>query len=226
MRYLGGKAKLSKRLIEVIEAHTDHRDVVYEPFMGGGGMTPVLAKSFNHVQSYDNHQDLVLMWQALLNGWEPPETLTKQEYEELRTAPPSALRGFAGFGVSFGGMWFSSFARDKEGKDYAAQSRRTLMRDIKHMKNVTVQQADYRELTPFLGDVVYADPPYAGTAQYHCPFDSEEFWRTMERWVELGADVFVSEFNAPAHWETIMEIPRKVMVGARREVVDRLFTLR
>lgn len=67
-------------------------------------MTLALAKVGFRVHASDNHEDLILMWQALMRGeTEPFADVTETEYVSLKTATPSARRGFAGFGSSFGG---------------------------------------------------------------------------------------------------------------------------
>ena len=38
MRYMGGKAKVARRIVAAILADTGARDVWYEPFVGGGNV--------------------------------------------------------------------------------------------------------------------------------------------------------------------------------------------
>ena len=104
---MGGKSRISKELSEVILSHTDKRDVYIEPFVGGGAMAEKMSAHFAKVILNDLHEDLMLMWDAVLNkGWIPPTEVSFEEYQELRNAEPSALRGFVGFSCSFGGKWF------------------------------------------------------------------------------------------------------------------------
>ena len=53
------------------------------------------------------------------------------------------------------------------------------------------------------GDLVYCDPPFAGTKGYQFKFDSEEFWRWAERLAKSGVLVYVSEYTAPEGWEEV-----------------------
>ena len=115
MRYLGGKSRIAKPILEVILANATERTGVYwEPFIGGGGMASKAAKHFNRCIYSDQDEDLMLMWEALATGWEPPEQVSEEEYKALRHAEPSALRGFVGYGCSFGGKWFGGYARSKK----------------------------------------------------------------------------------------------------------------
>ena len=211
MRYAGGKNNFATKLANIIGSG----DVLIEPFIGSGAMTAELAPSFRKVYAYDAHIDLVLMWQALLEGWIPPSVVTKSQYESLRHANSSALRGFAGFGCSFGGGWFSSYSIDlKKGQDYTLQAKNLLLRKVKRMKNVTVDIEYYQNLVIPKGATIYADPPYANAVTYRNPmehngeFNTREFWDIANRWANEGATVFVSEFDAPGDWPIVWEEER------------------
>lgn len=68
---------------------------------------------------------------------------------------------------------------------------------------------DYRDYQHEEGDVVYADPPYAGTTGYDGrEFDHEAFWE----WVRTrDYPVYVSEYKAPSDFTSIWS---KQRVGA------------
>lgn len=202
---MGGKSKIANRLARVIGGG----GVLYEPFIGGGAMTAALAPHFDHVYASDNHLDLILMWDDLKMGWEPPRAVSQQEYENLRHAPSSALRGFVGYGCSWGGKWFGGYAKT-EGRNYADESSRALLRDIEKMGNVAFGDLDYRRIRPIPGSVVYADPPYKGTTDYRgLDFDSSVFWAVMRSWVdECSATVYVSEYQAPRGWDEVWSVER------------------
>lgn len=176
--------------------------------------------------------DLILMWQAALEGWVPPTTVTEPQYESLRHAEPSALRGFVGFPCSFGGKWFGGYARDpKRGRNFADVASRSIQRKASLMRGATVLLADYRDMGEYVGPntVVYCDPPYASTTGYRgvASFDSDEFWEVMRGWASTGARVFVSEYQAPQDWECVWEGVAKSSLsgkGSSSEVRERLFT--
>ena len=72
----------------------------------------IRVPSSSHDHASDSHEDLILMWQALMRGeMEPFADVTEVEYAALKTAAPSARRGFVGFGASFGGGWFGGYGR-------------------------------------------------------------------------------------------------------------------
>lgn len=198
MQYLGGKSTIAKRIAELIEERERDRGLLIEPFCGGGAMTAALAPLFAEVRSYDVHKDLILMWQALREGWQPPDTLTETEYKSLRYGNPSALRAFAGFGASYGGKWFGGFGRRaaREAQPFQ-ESKRTLLKDIELMRNVIFAQSDFSRIEVPGHAVVYADPPYSGTTDYKTVFSPLRFWHFARQWVTAGARVYVSEYRAP-----------------------------
>lgn len=206
MRYQGGKFRFASHIERLALAARGDRRSYVEPFLGGGATLSRNAPAFDRVRGYDVMPDLVLMWRALLAGWVPPSDVTEEEYAALRHAEPSALRGFVGFGCSFGGRWFGGYARNGNGKtlggNVAAESVRSLLRQAQRMAHAEVGLADFRSVEVTDADVVYADPPYAGTTPYSgvAPFDTEAFWETAEKWAASGAVVLVSEHSAPAPW--------------------------
>ena len=234
MRYAGGKNKFATKLANIIGSG----DVLIEPFIGGGAMTAALAPSFRQVYSYDAQIDLVLMWQALLEGWIPPESVSKEEYYSLKNKNNSALRGFAGFACSFGGTWFGSYSVDptpgSKQQNYAREARRLLLTKVQRMKNVVVDLEYYQNLVVWPGVTVYADPPYANAVTYRNPmehnldFNTREFWEIADKWVDAGAIVFVSEFDAPGDWPIVWEEERvRSMSNAKsyrnKTMVERLY---
>lgn len=228
MRYMGGKSRIAKEITEVMLELSNKREVYVEPFLGGGAVAEHMCPHFEHKYLSDMHEDLMLMWQALLEGWEPPEVVTPDEYAELRHAAPSAMRGFVGFGGSFGGKWFGGYAKGDKG-DGVPTSRRVVLKQAAKLKGAKVSAAGYQTLPSVpAAPLIYCDPPYADTTSYSTDsFDSAAFWAKAQEWVEKGADVFVSEYVAPEGWVAVWEKPLKVQmhtVGSdRHTATEKLF---
>ena len=205
MQYMGGKARIAKDIVSVIAEHKQDRTLCVEPFMGGCNVTAHLAQVFDSVLAYDSRLDMVLMRQALANGWTPPSHVSEDEYKRLRHAEPSALRGFAGQACAFGGNWFRGYARNAIGFDYVGASLRTCAKETKLMRNVHFEHADFMYEVPLRNDaVLYCDPPYASTTGYgQGGFDHDRFWRRVRQWVAAGAIAFVSEQVAPSDFVSV-----------------------
>lgn len=202
MRYFGGKSRIAKDIVEVLESYRKEGQAYLEPFVGGGWILSLMTGKRYGV---DKHPYLIAMYNALKDGWEPPESITKEDYENAKNGQaPDYLMGFIGFGCSFAGKWFGGFANSPD-RNYCKNARNSVMKKMKSMKDVDFLNRDYRELKPN-NLLIYCDPPYQGTTQYGLVgnFDSEEFWQTMREWSKNNM-VLISEYNAPEDFEVVWQ---------------------
>lgn len=237
MRFMGSKGRIAKKLAAVILADTSARGTYHEPFIGGGSMAAQMGQNFNVAYYSDISPDLAMMWDALLHGWQPPTVVTVEEYQALKHAAPSPLRGFVGSGGSFGGKWFGGYARggfnsNGQPRNHQAESARAVLKDASTMRAKHVTEAFWADallIRPEPGDVVYCDPPYAGTTTYNGTdaMDHSKFWETVTGWAKIGVHVYVSEYAAPDDWVSIWEQPLRssVRIGSeeRHMAIERLF---
>lgn len=202
MQYQGGKYRIAKHIAAKIRELHPTATEIWEPFCGGGAVTLALAKAGFRVHASDNHEDLILMWQALMRGeTQPFANVTEEEYQALKTASPSARRGFVGFGASFGGAWWGGYGkgrkRSRERPDLTkAQPWHESWRSLHKLygANVSFTHTDYTTVPD--NALVYADPPYVGTKPYKGSpaFDHAAFWQ----WVrQRSGPTFVSELTGP-----------------------------
>jgi DNA adenine methylase len=234
MRYMGGKAKIAKRIVAAILEDTDSRETWFEPFVGGGNVLEHAAPHFDKSVALDAHQDLILMWAATVAGWAPPAFISKDEYQTLRQSEPSALRGFAGFGASFGGKWFGGYGVEPRDGEVCRQSYRTVVRQgrVFQEHNVSFIRSYFGDVTPPAGSVVYCDPPYANTTGYTTgTFDYGCFYKTLGDWAAAGCAVYVSEYSVPAgvDHDVIWERPRRNSLTKddnTRVTLEHLFKIR
>ncbi len=229
MRYLGGKTRLAKHISEAILNDTPFRGRFHDPFVGGGSIMNAMVPHFNETFISDIHPDLIHLYQKIASeGTEwLPESITEEEWRTYRSSDISALRGFVGFGCSFGGRWFEGYARSGT-TNYAAQSKRSLIKHEDTWKKVTdISCKSYLDIHPQENDVVYLDPPYANTKPYSGTdkFNAEEFWDKAKSWAEeSGAHIYVSEYNAPEGWESIWSKEKKITMDSlytKKSQIDR-----
>lgn len=243
MQYMGGKARIAKKLTEVMLSMTTERTFYLEPFMGGAWVLAQMAPHFSAPAAGDAMTDVALMWQAVQRGWVPPTEVSREWYERLKDGLPSPERAFAGFGCSFGGKWFGGYAANKRidgdkviagqsarNYDYAGAAGRSIERKREAVTRTFIDHTDYRNWIPGPASVVYCDPPYDGTTPYTgAPlWDSVTFWATMRQWSAYGATVFVSEYAAPDDWHCVWESETSACLtasGNRLRVTEKLFTL-
>lgn len=239
MRYVGSKKRLAARLATEIKQRSNGRSIYWEPFLGGANSFSKIAPMFNQAYGSDSHEDLILMWKAARDGWVPPFIVSETEYAELRVASPSALRGFVGFGGSFGGKWFGGYARggknaDGTPRNHQAESARAVLARVKEMKStgtyIKFRQANYSDYDVTSDYVVYCDPPYRSTLTYaqSGQFNHDDFWRWAERQHYNGALILVSEYSAPSNWVAIAEFSHSMSVSLtadRKSTVEKLFMI-
>lgn len=227
--YLGGKHSIAKELVKLLEKHRKPGQLYIEPFLGGANVFQHMA---NPRKGFDVHPDLIALWQAALDGWEPPTEVSEELYHQAKPANDNdispELRGFIGFGCSFGGKWFGNYARNKRGDNYARAAANGLLGKVANMDGAAIHLLDYRELEPSSA-LIYCDPPYKGTAGYRGTpkFNHEEFWETVRRWSKSNT-VFVSETQAPEDFSAIWSKEKLVTLGpdnATNKRTEKLFTL-
>lgn len=224
LAYVGGKYRQSKVWAPLIlkmaaeKFHPGSDGIAHgslphylEPFCGGCSVLEKVAPYFQTVQASDLNPDLILLWKAVQAGTPFPNHISKEEYLEFKAqTSPSALRGFAGFGCGFCGIFFAPY------HDGAAKTNRTLSKTCSLIQNVLFECKSYKK-TVGIGSqsVVYCDPPYLGTGGFNRksggvnkdePFNHDEFWETMRKWRSTGALLFISEYQAPPDFACISEV--------------------
>ena len=203
MQYMGGKSRISKQIAEILNSAIDKNKPFVSLFCGSCAIESKVQADVKILN--DKHPYLIAMWQALQNGWMPPDAVTKEEYYHVKANMDEnpALTGFVGFGCSFGGKWWGGYAKDKRGDDYCGQAKRGLLKDLVGIQSATFTCLDYHDVEIPDGAVVYCDPPYANTTGYTVgQFDTNEFWDYM-RQLSKRCDVYISEESAPDDFECI-----------------------
>ena len=200
---MGGKSRISKQIAEILNSAIDKNTPFVSLFCGSCAIELKVQADVKILN--DKHPYLIAMWQALQNGWMPPDVVTKEEYYRVKANMDEnpALTGFVGFGCSFGGKWWGGYAKDKRGDDYCGQAKRGLLKDLVGIQSATFTCLDYHDVEIPDGAVVYCDPPYANTTGYTVgQFDTNEFWDYM-RQLSKRCDVYISEESAPDDFECI-----------------------
>lgn len=200
---MGGKSRISKQIAEILNSAIDKNTPFVSLFCGSCAIESKVQADVKILN--DKHPYLIAMWQALQNGWMPPDVVTKEEYYRVKANMDEnpALAGFVGFGCSFGGKWWGGYAKDKRGDNYCGQAKRGLLKDLVGIQSATFTCLDYRDVEIPDGAVVYCDPPYANTTGYTVgQFDTNEFWDYM-RQLSTRCDVYISEESAPDDFECI-----------------------
>lgn len=210
MKYVGGKSKQAKHILPIILKDRKEAQYYVEPFAGGFNM---ITKVDGLRIANDINEYVIALFKAIQDGWTPPDSITEEEYKEIKNnkdAFPKHLVAFVGFACSFGGKFFGGYARTSKGnatkkRNYALESKKNILSNIDNLKDLIIENKDYRELVIPSNSIVYCDPPYDKAIGYGVEFNSEEFWEWVRKLVKDGHTVFISEYSAPDDFIVVWE---------------------
>jgi Site-specific DNA methylase len=203
---MGGKFAIAGQISGLLRQLRVGDQPYLEPFAGGCNIVPRIVGGVRIAS--DANPYLITMYKALQTGWEPPQSMTRDEWQGIkaRMDVDDPLTAFAGFGCSFAGIWFQSFISAETcngAQDYHANVHNSLMLLAPKIADVTFTCCDYRAHDPH-SMLIYCDPPYIGTAGYKAVggFDHDAFWQTMREWSKDNT-VCISEYVAPPDFTAI-----------------------
>jgi DNA adenine methylase len=242
MKYMGSKSRIAKYIIPVIHQRMkDYSIHTYvEPFVGGANVIDkVIAEKRI---GCDKQKYLIALYQNLDKINTLPDFITKEHYSMVRDCYNRNLNTFEdwyigaiGFLASYNGRFFdggyAGLVKTKAGtvRDYYAEAKRNLEKQIDSLQGIQWKQGDYRTTcSDYEGCLIYCDPPYFNTTQYGISqdFNYGEFWDWCREMSERNI-VLVSEYTAREDFQVIWEMPIKRTIGnaKRIETVERLFEL-
>ena len=232
MQYFGGKFRIAKKLAELLNGHVEGTDYYLEPFVGACNVAPLIRHE--SIYASDVNHYLIAMFQALQEGWLPPQSLSKEEYVHIRDNkdedPP--LTAFAGFACSFAGKWFGGYARNhRQGEEriYATNGHNSLAKLAPTISHIKFSSCDFATWNP-VNALIYCDPPYSNTTGYDQSgyFNHVRFWEIMRLWSKDN-DVFVSEYSAPDDFQCVLEISTSLEIrdreNKRQHKVEKVFRM-
>lgn len=234
MKYMGSKARHAKEILPIILVDRAEGQWYVEPFVGGAN---VIDKVDGPRIGADYNPYIIALWQAVADGWMPPDVVTEIEYAALKAEKRvDALTSYAGFSLSFGGKFFGGYRRDVAGsagsldnmKTQSRRSKQSLMKQAESLRGAKFIYAGYDQLEIPPNSIIYCDPPYQGTTGYATgAFDHGKFWKWCRDKVSEGHKVFVSEYTAPEDWVCVWskEVNNTLVkdTGSKKGV-ERLFT--
>lgn len=238
MSYQGGKKHLGKKIYDVIDLLEDYLNsgeylTYIEPFVGFCGvmMHANTSREGNECIGYDKNEDVIEMWKALQNGWNPPLSCSKKKYEELKYSDKhTAERGFIGVACSYSGIFFGGGFRNTlrysdKNVNLLNMTSRSIKKTVKKVSSVKFQSIDYQQLKP-KKSLIYCDPPYINNTyntKYFNEFNHKIFWETMRKWAKNNI-VIISEYTAPKDFKCIWSSNKSINhSNMQKEEVEKLF---
>lgn len=230
MVYMGNKNRIAKELIPIITEKLKPNQWYVEPFVGGANMIDKIEHPYK--LGADNNKYLIALLEAVQNGQELPEYITKDEYIAVKTNKdnyPDWYVGFVGFVCSFRGKFFggySGYYTTKTGiqRNYIKECINNILKQ--NLDGIKLVCSSYDALDIPANSIIYCDPPYNGTTKYKDSFDSDAFWQWCRDKAKEGHTVYVSEYNAPEDFKCIWEKQiNSNLGGTSKTATEKLFTI-
>lgn len=230
MVYMGSKNRIAKELIPIITENLKPNQWYVEPFVGGANMIDKIEHPYK--LGADNNKYLIALLEAVQNGQELPEHITKDEYIAVKTNKdnyPDWYVGFVGFVCSFRAKFFdgySGYYTTKTGiqRNYIKECINNILKQ--NLDGIKLVCCSYDALDIPANSIIYCDPPYNGTTKYKDSFDSDAFWQWCRDKAKEGHTVYVSEYNAPEDFKCIWEKQiNSNLGGTAKTATEKLFTI-
>ncbi len=234
MTYMGSKRRIAKHILPIMVGVAQERGVTkwVEPFVGGGNMIDKVPPSFERI-GYDLNKHVIMaMIDIRDRAADLPDSVTEQEYNDVKGLPAASVTSWVRFGASFGGKFEGGFARGKNNtggsRNYTCETKRNALKQQPLIQGVQFAYGCYQDLD-VTNALIYCDPPYVNTAGYKTgDFDSEAFFSWCRVQAAKGNIVFVSEYSAPADFICLWQGEIKTNFASSRtaathNAVERLF---
>lgn len=213
MQYFGGKARIAKEIVSVLNKYREKDQLFIEPFCGGINITCLMG---DNVIANDRNIELIELYKSIQNGWIPPENVSEEDYENAKITTDKKLKAFIGIGCSYSGKWFGGYARGQKGRNYAKNAKNSLLKKFKTLGKVDFISKNYDKID-CKDALIYCDPPYNETTKYKFgKFDSNKFWQWCRDMSKKGNTVIVSEYNAPNDFKCIWSKETKTDIRTKQ----------
>ena len=186
MHYLGGKFRLRKPISEIINKYYEPNRTFVSLFCGSCNVESLV--NFDNIILNDKHEYLIAMWKDFFNGREFTNKISREEYYYIKEhcKDDKGLYGLVGFGSSFSGKFWSSYATSNKKRNYLNEAIRGNIKITNNLKkhNTILLNKDYKEVEIPINSVVYC-------------FDKDTEVLTKSGWklfkdVDISTDLFLS----------------------------------
>lgn len=223
MAYHGGKQRIARYVADLINLFDGMP--YYEPFCGSLAVSTLVKLRPMYLS--DAHGPLIVMHKALQAGWRPPREVSEALHDQYRrTQPPDdPLTAFIGFGCSFGGMYFKTYAREKTMARHSEAARarfatsagRFFLGIHRTLKDAHFAQTGFEAIAPSEPSFIYCDPPYKGTEGFNgTSWDQYKFYDWLRERAKTNL-VLLSEYVAPRDFVMFREVPISGIKGGHRK---------
>jgi DNA adenine methylase len=227
MAYIGGKSKCYSHITLILNDPKYDNKKYLEPFMG---MCHILRRVVNKKKYVAS--DINPNLYHLLKGIQEHKKfkfISKEKYSILKNQSESSFeKSLAAFTYSYNGKEFGGYTlTDKNQTRNYPQERIRYYKTLQEndtFKQTKLKNCAYNKWKPS-GYLIYCDPPYKDTTDYHTDFNHTEFWNTVREWSKNNT-VFVSEYTAPKDFKVVSKAEKYMSLsgsGCSDKRVEKLF---
>lgn len=236
MVYVGGKKKIHKDIVNILQTEINHNsyESYIEPFVGGANIIEHI-KDINKI-GYDINEELIEFWKALQNGWQMPKpnSFNAEHYNEVKISYkrqdnkyPKYYYGYMMTVPSYNGRIWGSFAKDGK-RPYQKEHYDNVLQQINGIKDVLFDVKDYKNIK-VSNCILYCDPPYKDSKKdyYNCNFNSNDFWDWAYE-ISKNNKIYISETKAPEFAKIVWSQPYKRTLANQTKSIDtieKLYTI-
>lgn len=228
MAYLGGKSKSAEHILRILNSPQFNGMDYIEPFCGYCHILRRIVNKSSYTASDNNELLIVLLKHNQKKRNDHPH-ITPEEYTKLRENPfKHTLRAaYAAFCYSYNGKYFGGYVHTYKNRNYADERKKyyNALHDNLTFKKTKFDVTDYSKYMNVKNAIIYCDPPYQSTTEYHASFNSDKFWEDM-RTLSKNNYVFISEYSAPSDFVCIASKEKYNSIsgkGATRKRTEKVF---
>lgn len=235
--YQGSKNRLAKYIIPILNKliKENNCEIFIDACCGGANIIantkyPIIC---NKKYGFDNNKYLIALFDKIKFDNLEYIHIDENEYKKVKqdfllgnNTYEDWYYGYVGFLFSYGGLFWSVYARGTDAKGNPRNMGRERYNNLINQKEAlkdtifTIQNIFDINLDKLNKNMlIYIDPPYKDTKQYNKQkFDTEKFWNLV-REMSKRCIVVVSEYEAPNDFITIWE--KDLLQNINRKALDR-----
>ena len=228
MAYLGGKAKGAEHILEILNSPIFDTFSYIEPFCGYCHILRRVKNKKSYTIS-DNNLLLITLLKHIQKTKGKHPTISEKEYSLLKNDPSKDLlkAAYAAFCYSYNGKYFGGYTEKYKDRNYPQERKKYYdqLHDNSVFQKASINHASYTKYLNVKNKLIYCDPPYQNTTEYHSKFDNDKFWEDMRK-LSAHNYVFISEYTAPSDFSCISVKGKKSSVagrGATRKTREKVF---
>lgn len=235
MKYMGSKNRIAKHILPIMLKEMEEKGYTtwVEPFCGGCGMIDKVPDKYRRIGADLNEHTIAAMLGIRDFVDQFPDSVSEQEYKDLKGTEACPINSWIRYGSSFGGKFDNGYARSKDSKgndrNHLNEAKRNALKQSPKIQTVEFICCSYEDLSSVTNSLIYTDPPYLGVTGYKTgSFNHEKFFEWCREMKSKGNSVFVSEYNAPEDFELVWQGEIKTNFSSTRKsathnAVEKLF---